>query len=219
MCLGWLCWKQFLKGGHHLLLQNVTVHVGIYVSLNEPQFPSTSSSHAAPDHDATTTMLGCRQGTIFLVLLTMLDTIRVKQVYLRFRPHGFSNSCSWPGRLQPSVCGFVCEPASLEASFWDDGHANQIVAVCGAWSEHLPLLQPLKQGTSIFFETSHRSTVSEFDSFLPKARDLWRPKLHLPKTTWPLQYLLQTKRTSALFPLHYALAWFSFILINILWSN
>ncbi len=72
--------KQFLKGGHHLLLQNVTVHVGIHVSLNEPQLPSTSSSHAAPDHDATTTMLDRRQGTVFLVLLSrasphMLDTI------------------------------------------------------------------------------------------------------------------------------------------------
>ncbi len=62
--------KQFLKGGRHLLLQNVTAHVGIHVSLNEPQPPSTSSSHAAPDHDATTTMLDCRQGTVFLVLLT-----------------------------------------------------------------------------------------------------------------------------------------------------
>ncbi len=77
---------QFLKGGHHLLLQNV---VGIHVSLNEPQLTSTSSSHAAPDHDATTTMLDCRQGTIFLVLLTrasphMLDTIWAKQVYLTF---------------------------------------------------------------------------------------------------------------------------------------
>ncbi len=72
--------KQFLKGGHHLLLQNVTVHVGIHVSLNELQLRSTSSSHAAPDHDATTTMLDCRQSTIFLVLLTrasphVLDTI------------------------------------------------------------------------------------------------------------------------------------------------
>ncbi len=88
--------KQFLKGGHHLLLQNVTVHVGIHVSLNEPQLPSTSSTHAAPDHDATTTMLDCRQGTIFLVLLTrasphMLDTIRVKQVYFRLiRPQEIS---------------------------------------------------------------------------------------------------------------------------------
>ncbi len=88
----WLCvWggyvgKQFLKGGHHLLLHNVTVHVGIHVSLNEPQLPSTS--HPAPNHDATTTMLDCRQGTNFLILLTrasphMLDTIWVKQVYLR----------------------------------------------------------------------------------------------------------------------------------------
>ncbi len=69
VCLGWLlCW--------------------IHVSLNELQLPCTSSSHAAPDHDATTTMLDCRQGTIFLVLITrasphMLDTIWVKQVYLR----------------------------------------------------------------------------------------------------------------------------------------
>ncbi len=62
--------KQFLKGGDHALLQNVTVYVGIHVSLNEPQLPSTSSSHAAPDYDATTTMLVCRQGTILLVLLT-----------------------------------------------------------------------------------------------------------------------------------------------------
>ncbi len=74
--------------GHPLLLQNVAVHVGIHVSLNEPQLQSTSSSHAAPDHDATTTMLDCRQGTIFLVLLTrasphLLDTLWVKQVYLR----------------------------------------------------------------------------------------------------------------------------------------
>ncbi len=79
---------QFLKGGHHHLLQNVTVHVGIHVSLIEPQLPSTSITHAATDHDTTTTMLDCRQGTIFLVLLTrasphMLDTIWAKQVYLR----------------------------------------------------------------------------------------------------------------------------------------
>ncbi len=75
--------KQFLKGEHHLLLQNVKVHVGFHVSLNELQLPSTSNSHAAPDHDATTTMLDCRQGTICFVLLTrasphMLDTIWVK---------------------------------------------------------------------------------------------------------------------------------------------
>ncbi len=88
VCLGCYVGKQFLKGErHHLLFPNVTVHVGIHVSLNEPQLPSTSSNHAAPDHDATTTMLDCRQGTIFLVLTRasphMLDTIWAKQVYLR----------------------------------------------------------------------------------------------------------------------------------------
>ncbi len=62
-CGGCYVGKQFLKERHHLLLQNVTVHVGIHVSFNEPQLPSTSSSHAAPDHDATTTMLDCRKGS------------------------------------------------------------------------------------------------------------------------------------------------------------
>ncbi len=84
VCLGWLCWKTVSEGRASPLLQNVTVLVRIHVSLNEPQLPTTSSSHAAPDHDATTTMLDCRQGTIFLVLLTraslhMLDTIGAKQ--------------------------------------------------------------------------------------------------------------------------------------------
>ncbi len=53
-------------------------------------------------------------------------------------------------RLSSANClQAFCEPASEEASFWDDGHANRLVAVCGVWSEHwqadLPLLQPLKQ--------------------------------------------------------------------------
>ncbi len=104
-CLEWLCWKTVFEGrtsssasecqfsynwGIHKVinLEEANRHVGIHVSLNEPQLPSTSSNHAAPDHDATTAMLDCRQGTIFLVLLTreslhMLDTIWVKQVYLR----------------------------------------------------------------------------------------------------------------------------------------
>ncbi len=63
-------------------------HSTCWNSLNEPQLPSTSSSHATQDHDATTTMLDCRQSTIVLLLLTrvsphMLDTIWVKHVYLR----------------------------------------------------------------------------------------------------------------------------------------
>jgi len=61
------CSAQFLKGEHHVLLQNVTVHVGIHVFLNEAQLPSTSGTHAAPDHNAPTPMLDCRQDTIFLV--------------------------------------------------------------------------------------------------------------------------------------------------------
>ncbi len=64
----------------------------IHVSLNELQLPSTSSTHAAPDHDATTTVLDCRQGTIFLVLLTralphMLDTIESNKFTLDSSDH------------------------------------------------------------------------------------------------------------------------------------
>ncbi len=65
--------KQFLKAGHHLLLHNVTVYVGIHVSLNEPQLPSTSSTHTAPDHDATTTMLDCRQLGFIVGLILFFD--------------------------------------------------------------------------------------------------------------------------------------------------
>ncbi len=60
-----------------------------------------------------------------------------------------SNSCSWPGCLQQTVCRLFCEPASEEASVWDDGHANRLVAVCAVWSENwqadLLILEPLKQ--------------------------------------------------------------------------
>lgn len=50
----------------------LSVQVGI-------QLPSAGSTHAAQDHDATSTMLDCRQETVVLVLLTraplnMLDT-------------------------------------------------------------------------------------------------------------------------------------------------
>ncbi len=103
------------------------------------------------------TMLDCRQGTLFLALLTresphMLDTIWVKQVYLRLiRPqemvlviHALVQVVS-----RKLFAGFFCEPASEEFFFWDDGHANQLVAVCAVWAENWqadrPLLQPLKQ--------------------------------------------------------------------------
>ncbi len=95
--------KQFLKGGHHHLLQNATVHVGIHVSLNEPQLPSTSSSsHVAPNHDATTTMLDCRQGTIFLVVLIRASLLS-KATYSAFRPYIY---CQY-------VCSLGIEPTTF----------------------------------------------------------------------------------------------------------
>ncbi len=197
---------QFLKGGHHLLLRNVTVHIGIQVSLNEPQLPSTSSTHAAPDHDATTTMLDCRQGTIFLVLLTrasphMLDTIWVKQVYLSLiRPQDMVPIIHALGQVvfNKLFAGFFCEPASEEASFWDDGHANRLVAVCGVWSEHwqadLPLLQPLKQcwqHSCIFFfkpssapDAQHKDSTSLIDPC--EACSKWNPSWKTSVWQWPL---------------------------------
>ncbi len=63
---------QSPKGGDHALLQYVTVHVGIYVSLNEVQLSSAGSTHAAPNHDTPTTMLDCRQETLVFVLLNRL---------------------------------------------------------------------------------------------------------------------------------------------------
>ncbi len=40
-------------------------------------------------------------------------------------------------RLSSANClQAFCEPATEEASFWDDGHANRLVAVCGVRSEH-----------------------------------------------------------------------------------
>ncbi len=135
--------KRFWREGI-IFCFRMSQYVWIHVFLNEPQLPSTSSSHAAPDHDTTTPMLDCRQGKIF--------TIWVKQVYIRLiRPqdmvpviHALCQVVF--GKL---FAGFFCEPASEEAFFWDDGRANRLVAVCGVWSEHwqadLPLLQPLKQ--------------------------------------------------------------------------
>ena len=78
---------QFLKGGDHALLQNVTVHIGVHVSFSEPQLPNAGSTHVASDHDTISTMLDCRQDTIIFILLTRatphwLDIICAKQLYL-----------------------------------------------------------------------------------------------------------------------------------------
>ncbi len=90
--------------------------------------------------------------TTHLSVLNVSPHIWVKQVYLRhIRPQDMVPVIHALGQVVFSklFAGFFCEPASEEASFWDDGHANRLVEVCGVWSEHwqadLPLLQPLKQ--------------------------------------------------------------------------
>ncbi len=42
--LGWLLWWKTVSEGR--ISSSSSVHVGIHVSLNEPQLPSTSSNHA-----------------------------------------------------------------------------------------------------------------------------------------------------------------------------
>ncbi|KAL0152731.1 hypothetical protein M9458_052454, partial [Cirrhinus mrigala] len=79
----WCVWGRYHVGKLPFGLVSggkASIHNGIHVSINELKLPSTSSTHAATDHDATTTILDCRQDTIFLVFLTrasphMLDTI------------------------------------------------------------------------------------------------------------------------------------------------
>ncbi len=115
-----------------------------------PQYQQYSCS---PRPDATTTTLDCRQGTIFLTLLTralphMLDTIWVKQVYLRLiRPQGMAPVIH---ALDQAVfsklfAGFFVSQLQKRLP----SGTNWLVAVCGIWSEHwqanLPLLRPLKQ--------------------------------------------------------------------------
>ncbi len=94
--------------------------------------------------------------------------------------------------------GFFCEPASEEASFWDDGHANWLVAVCGIWSEHwqadLPLLQPLKQcwqHSCVCFlkpasapDTQHKDSTSLIDPC--EACSKWNPSWKTSVWPWPL---------------------------------
>ncbi len=109
VCLGWLlCCKTISEG--RASSSSSECHSTCW----NPCFPQWS--HAAPDHDATTTMLDCRQGTIFLVLLTrasphMLDTIWVKQVYLRLiRPQDMVPVIHALARLSSANC--------LQAFLW-----------------------------------------------------------------------------------------------------
>ncbi len=140
VCLGWLlCWKTVSEGRASSSASEC------HSTCWNPCFPqwttapSTSSSHAAPDHDATSTMLDCRQGTVLLVLLTrasphMLDTIGVKQVYLMLgsgytlkdflnlirsskceRPHMCGQKNPRFNHFAPIVCGVLqCDKDSTQ---------------------------------------------------------------------------------------------------------
>ncbi len=148
--------KPFLKGGGGGII--FCFRMSQYML--ELMFPSVNRSSSVPAvvmQPQTMILPPCLTvGKIFLVLLTrawphMLNTIWAKQVYLRLiRPQDMVPVSYALGQVVFSkLCWLFCEPASEEASFWDDGHANRLVAVCGVWSEHwqadLPLLQPLKQ--------------------------------------------------------------------------
>ncbi len=68
--------KQFLKGGIICFRMSQYMLESMF-PLNESQLLSTSSRHAAPDYDATTTMLDCRQGTTCWTLIRPQDMVPV----------------------------------------------------------------------------------------------------------------------------------------------
>ncbi len=125
--------NQFLKRGHHLLLQNVTVHVGINVSLNEPQLPTVPAVVMQPQ----TMMLPPPRLTVGKAQFSWYSS--PGQVYLRhIRPQDMIPVIHALGQgvFSKLFAGFFCAPASEEASFWDDGHANRLIVVCGIRSEN-----------------------------------------------------------------------------------
>ncbi len=75
----------------------------------------------------------------------------VKQVYLRLiRSQDMVPVIHALGQVVFSkLQAFLVSRLQKRHAFWEDSHANRLVAVCGVWSEHrqadLPLLQPLKQ--------------------------------------------------------------------------
>ncbi len=113
-------------------------------------FPSMNLSSPVPAviMQPETMMLPPRQGTIFLVLFTRgrrhtcwipsesnkftLDSSDHRTPFPRTMNHS-SNLCSWPGCLQQTVCRLFCEPASEEASLWNDGHAKTDLLQCVAY--------------------------------------------------------------------------------------
>lgn len=78
--------QEFLKGWCHSLLQNVTVHVGIHVSLHELELPRAGSVHAVQNHDAT-----------FIILDLVRDSSLVAslQFAITQAEHHLSQRFSW----------------------------------------------------------------------------------------------------------------------------
>ena len=122
---------KLLQGGYHLL-QKVTVHSGIHNSVNEFDLSSSTSTHVAPNHDATTTMFDCRHSTLFLVLFIrsspyILYPIRSKPVDICFiKPQDMLpvGRRVWIDVLQRTVCEPSCGLASVKVYALDDAHAN-----------------------------------------------------------------------------------------------
>jgi len=114
-------------------------------------------------------MLDWRQDTIFLVLLTralphMLDNIWAKEVYL---------SLIRPQDMVPVI--HALRQVAEEVSFWDYGHANRLVAVCGGTDKLTFLFCNLLQ---MIFEASFCT---------------WRTAWGLNFFDWPLRGLFQVE--------------------------
>lgn len=131
--------------------QNVTIYVGIYVSLNNPQLPITLMQPQTTMLPPPCLTLGKKQlSCLTRVLLCTLHTIWAKPVYLGLiRPQEMVPVTHVLGLpVFSKLCRLSSALASEEASFWDDGFTDRFDAVCD-----LTLLQSLQQCwySSIYF--------------------------------------------------------------------
>ncbi len=148
-------------------------------------------------------MLDCRQGTIFLVLLTrasphMLDTIWVKQVYLRLiRPQDMVPVIHL-GQVVISKLFVGFFVSQLQKRLPSGTTAMQTdLLQCVAyehWQADLPLLQPLKQcwqHSCVCFlkpasapDAQHKDSTSLIDPC--EACSEWNPSWKTSVWPWPL---------------------------------
>lgn len=132
---------RFLKGEAYARHQNVTVYVGIYVSINDPQLSFTLT---LPPPCLT---LGMKQlpwyalPACFDACCTLSGAIIVG--------NGSSNPCSWNACLQHTAQAFLCISFSRGFLLGGGPCSDGLDAVWGVWSVRwqvdLPLLQPLQQ--------------------------------------------------------------------------